>query len=314
MDSFGPGDPLIDKVAWLYYMDDLTQQEIAERLSLSRPKVGRLLKKARGLGVVQIQLSESATVHVKLERELEAHFGLSEAIVVDVTEDEARGLHLIGQAAAHHLQRVLGDSFKLGLGMGRTIAEILPFIAPRQVTDGTIMGVAGGFSQPELTTNPYDFSWRLADLLGARVEHLYVPLIVESPAAREALLQDRLIRRQLERAATCDVVVVGIGPLREDGLLVKLGYCDAELVCGLREQGAVGDIMARFFDRQGRPIPSELDKRVIGLDLEQLKRIPHVIAVAGGSGKAEAILGALRTGCLDVLITDSSTAERVINP
>jgi DNA-binding transcriptional regulator LsrR (DeoR family) len=304
--------PLIDKVAWLYYVDDLTQQEIADRLHLSRSKVGRLLQKARDLGIVEISLSESAIVHVKLERELENSFELAEAVVVDSADDEAQERRLMGRAAAHHLPRVLGKSFKLGLGMGRTVTEILPFVTPWQLTDGTIMGVAGGLSQPELTTNPYDISWRLSNLLGARVEHLYAPFVVENAAAREVLLQDRLTRQQLERAATCDVVVVGIGPLLDNGLLVRLGYCDVALIRQLREQGTVGDIMGRFFDIQGHPIANEMDERLIGLDLEQLKQIPEVIAVAGGHSKVKAILGALRTGSVDVLITTAYTAEKVL--
>jgi DNA-binding transcriptional regulator LsrR (DeoR family) len=107
---------------------------------------------------------------------------------------------------------------------------------------------------------------------------------------------------------------VGIGaPCRSvvirDGNIMS----QAELE-GLLKLGAVGDIALRYFDQDGRPICGELDERVIGITLEELKKIEWVVGVAGGVEKLQAIRGALLGKNVNVLITDQHTAMELLRP
>jgi DNA-binding transcriptional regulator LsrR (DeoR family) len=134
---------------------------------------------------------------------------------------------------------------------------------------------------------------------------------VDSPDIKEAMLRDRSIRAALEAAAAAEVALVGIGTLDDTAPLIRDGHISRRDRQRLQAQGAVGDMSTRFFNAEGEPV-HVLDDRLIAVEWEQLKAIPLVIAMAAGLEKRAAVLGALRAGCIDVLVTDESTARAVL--
>ncbi len=228
IDQFTDKERLV-KIAWLYYFGGLTQQEIAKKLNLSRPKVGRMIKKALDMGIVEIRLSPSVkSYHFEIENELETRFGLREALVVDSGSDKASLYDNLGIAGARYLNRILEDEFLLGIALGTSIAAMIPYITPRKASGGTIITLSGGFSQSGYDTAAYNVSWPLADLLNARLEQLYCPLVAESEETRNAILGDRHLRAQFERATTCDVAIVSIGNVNLDMPLYTFDFCEKE--------------------------------------------------------------------------------------
>jgi len=304
-------DDLLVRIAWLYYIEGLTQQEIANRLHLPRIKVTRLLKKARDEGIVEFRIAKS-TAHLELERELRRRFGLKDALVVPTPLRGEQLRTALGEAAAQYLQPLFRPGLVVGLGMGRTLAEIPRFVKPQPDSGCIFVEMVGGAGRSDLGFDTYNVSWRLAERCGGVAEHVFTPVVVESAEARAALLQDSQITATLEKAAHCDVGLVGIGSTGDDMVLFQLGYCDYDTVRDLRARGAVGDIIGHFFDIDGRPVNCELEDRLVALSLEQLHAIPTVIAIAGGTEKTEAILGALRGSHVNVLITDMETARAVL--
>lgn len=302
---------LLGKISWHYYVDGLTQKEIGERLGLSRLKVVRLLKRARAEGVVEIRIASDVRLNTELARSLEDRFGLQEAIVTDPVED-GDSPSALGRAGAQFLERNLQDDLVMGIGMGRTVSSILPPMVPRKLTGVTIRTLAGAYEEPGRHSNAYNIAWRLADLLGATSEQLYCPLIVPDSTTRAALLQDHTLRELLESVSACDIVLVGLGALDSGSPLIRLGYVSQQQLEALRAEGAAGEILGRFYDFSGNLLQTEFDERTLGISLEQLGEIPTVIALAHGANKVGPMLGALRTGCLDVLITDRWTAESVL--
>ncbi len=305
------GDDLLVRIAWLYYIEDLTQQEIADRIHLPRVKVTRLLKQARDEGIVEFRIVKP-TVHLELERELRLHFGLKDAIVIPTPLDGERLRPALGEAAAKYLQSLFRPGLVIGLGMGRTLAEIPDFVEPIPSSGCVFREMVGGSSRADLGLDTYNVSWRLAERCGGIVEHIFAPLLVESTETREALWNDSRIVATLEKAAQCDVGVVGIGDVGDDMLLFQLGCCDAATVRYLQDRGAVGDILGRMFDVNGERVRCEMDERLIALDLEQLRGISTMVAIAGGTEKTRAILGALRGSYVNVLITDMESARAVL--
>jgi DNA-binding transcriptional regulator LsrR (DeoR family) len=301
----------LGKLAWLYYVDGLTQKEIAERVGLSRLKVVRLLQRARAEGVVQINLASDLRLNTGLARGLEERFSLQEAIVTEPVADPELGEE-IGRAGGRFLDRVLRANLTLGIGMGRTVASLLPHVPSRNLENAVIRTLAGAYEEPGRETNAYDISWRLADQLDATVEPLHCPLIVATRETRDALLEDRLLRSVLDNLAKCDLALIGLGALDVDSPLARMGYCTTGQLNVLKKQGAVGEILGRFYDLEGKVLESEFDGRTIGISISQLSQIPTVVAMAFGPRKTLTILGALRTGCINVLITDRWTAETVL--
>jgi DNA-binding transcriptional regulator LsrR (DeoR family) len=305
-------DDLLARIAWLYYVEDLTQQEIGDRLYLPRVKVARLLKKAREDGVVEFRIVKP-TAHFELERQLRTRFHLKDALVIPAPLNRELLRESLGKAAARHLQGLFHSDMVVGLGMGRTLAEIPQYMEPHQGGNCVFAEMVGGAGRTDLGFDTYNVSWRFAQRCGGIAEHVFSPVVVESSAARSMLLRDSNIVASLDRAAKCDLALVGIGATKDDMVLHQLGYCDQEVADDLRSRGAVGDVIGHFFDRDGQSVHCGIEDRLIALSLDQLHSIPTVIAVAGGSdSKAEAILGALRGQHIDVLITDMHTAQNVI--
>jgi len=304
-------DQLLSRIAWFYYIEDLTQKEIASRFGLSRVKVVRLLKDARERGLVEFRISGMGASYLPLERSLRQAFGLLDARVVESPASPQRLRADLGQAAAAYLSRTMKPNMLVGLGMGRTLAEIPQHLKPMTGTCHFIEMV-GGIARG-LSFDSYKVSSLLADRCGGEVEHLYTPLIVETASARQAFLSDRQIWSVLERAATSDVALVSVGTVDLDSFLFQAGYVDEAGIATLVERGAVGDVIGHFFDIEGRPVSCPTDDRMIGLSLSELSRIPKVVCVAGGLGKVQSIIGALRGRYVNILITDADTAQALLD-
>jgi deoxyribonucleoside regulator len=306
-------EELIIKVSWLYYFGNLTQQEIARKMNLSRSKVGRLLQKALTDDIIEIKFNSSVqSYHSSLESEFEDRFNLREALITNSSDDPSELLDNLGHACARYLDRALGDDFILGIGLGTTIAAVLPHLVPRKSSNGTIVTLSGGFSQAGFDTSAYNISWPMANKLNARLEQMLCPLVAETVEVRNAIMGDSNIQAQLDRARSCDIALVSIGPVNHDMNLYNFGYIPIDDVRTLLDAGAVGEVLSSFYDQSGKLLETEVGKRNIGLGIPDLKRIPISVAVSGGLKKAEAILGALKNGFLDVLITDVNAAEAIL--
>lgn len=306
-------EEIMVRVSWLYYRGGFTQQEIADKLHLSRAKVGRLLAKALEEGIVEINLSPRANlINLSLESQMESRFNLREALIVPTHDDPLRLRENLGRAAGRFLDRSLRDEFTLGIGLGTSVAAVLPFVTSRNPSDSTVLTLSGGFTQPDHDVSGYDISWPLADTLGAKLEVLFCPLVAETASVKKAILSDQKLAAQVKRAEDVDIALVSIGFPDYAMPLYRLGFCEREDVDALIEAGAVGEVIVTFFDINGEFVRTNLYDRSIGVPFETLKKIPETVGIAGGLEKRDAILGALRSGALDVLITDERTAEEVL--
>jgi DNA-binding transcriptional regulator LsrR (DeoR family) len=299
---------LLSKIGTLYYVQNLTQQEIAARLHLSRPKVSRLLQQARDLGIVQISIVHTNGNHIHLESELERRYGLQEVLIVDMDEDdpsEQALKHHLGMAAAGYFERSIQPGDVVGIAWGTTLEAMIQSVhlelSGPQVH---VVQVLGGIGPAEAKVHAADLSRRLASQIGGSLTLLQTPAIVSSRQVRDVLLADENIREAVAMFSRLTIAYVGIGPLETH----VLPRADIE---ELGQAGAVGDIALRFFDEQGRPVNTSLADRLIAIGLDELNRAKTVVGVAGGERKYSAIRGALLGGHLDVLVTDSATARRL---
>lgn len=306
---------LLVKVARLYYEQNLTQQEIAVLLRLSRPKVSRLLQQARDEHIVQISIIAPSGVFADLERELEQRYGLKEAIVVETSPDErAAGIaRTLGSAAAEYLTRTVQDGDTIAVSWGVTVASTVDALPATPRHGVRVVQLIGGLGEPSAEVHATGLASRVAQAFGASLTLLPAPGIVGSAQVRQILLGDPHINQAITQAAAANIVLVGIGAPTPEAVLLRDGdIISWDEVRGLTDRGAVGDIALRFFTAQGEPVSSEIDERVIGLDLATLRSRPHVVGVAGGPAKLAPILGAVRGKLINVLVTDQHTAERLL--
>jgi len=305
---------LLAQVASMYYQEELTQNQIAEQLGLSRVKVYRLLKQAKAEEVVQITVNWLISRNTELEAQLQQIFKLEEALVLKRgAHRRTQALQRLGQLGARYLERILADGSTMAVCLGRTSYETINAISPNFRARVRVAQAVGSMPLLMKDLDSAALARELARKLGGEVLYLTSPLMADSVSAGEVIRSQRNIKHTLEAARRADVALTGIGNL--DPAISgfhKAGFISAEKLAALTAAGAVGDMAGQIFTIDGQLFDTNINRRVIGITLAELKQIPTTIAVAMGREKARAILGGLRTGAINVLCTDEDAAAEVI--
>jgi DNA-binding transcriptional regulator LsrR (DeoR family) len=306
---------LMAKIARMYHERGMRQSDIAEELHVSQPRVSRLLKRAQEIGIVRTTVTLPSGVHTDAEEALEQRFGLSEAVVVDVAgsdEDVARAL---GAGLADYLEATLmgGDTVGISSWSATLLAAVESMRPARGTVVDTVVQLVGGVGNPRVQMQATRLIGRFAQNTGANPVFMPTPGMLGSPSARDALMADPTVADVMSIWPRLTMVLVGIGSLEPSPLLRESGNALAEAdQSTLRAAGAVGDICLRFFEASGSAVHTRVDDRVIGIDFDQLLRVPRRVGVAGGARKHSAILAALLGGWVNVLVTDAAEAERLL--
>jgi lsr operon transcriptional repressor len=308
-------EEILLRVAWFYYKDELTQDEIAKRLSVSRASVGRMLERARKVGLVSISLNADHLEAFALSGELRRAFGLAEALVVPDHDKEPVDQDLLnarlGLGGAQFMATHLRPGATLGVGLGETVSRVIAAInfgAVGPVHMVTLTGGVDGYL-PTLLSSKGE-SAAESEVTTATV--IPSPIVASTPQLAAAMKAEPTIQQGLKEACGVGQALVGVGTPTLDATIVQMGYLGDTDVRRLRDIGVVGDILGQFFDASGKIVDLPIHDRRIGIELADLARIPKVVGVAGGLHKAEAILGALHGGFLDVLVTNELVAIRLL--
>lgn len=311
---------IILKIFHDYYVRNMSQSEIASRHFISRQKVQRFLEQGRSENLVEVRIRFPERIHGAVESELEDRYGLLEAIVAsaDPEHDFAMARRDIAEFAADYFLRVVGDGMIVSVCWSTFISGMVDQIVRK--VDATHGGpgalelvqsfgmVAGG----EQDLRIFDAPRRLATALGAKLHLVMAPGIAASADAHRALMEDPAVAGVLALARKSDAAFLGIGAVDGESNLVRAARAIPGLLGKLKKRGAVGDMNGRFFDRHGNPVESEIDERLIGLTLDEVRELPLVVGVSGGPGKYEALRAALEGGLVKTIIIDIDNARRLL--
>jgi len=303
---------LLTRVASQYYLEGMTQEAVARSLRLSRPKVGRLLDRARIAGIVEITVHVHPDIGLQVEAALVSEFGLDQVLLVNDQTDESGQRASVARAAAGLLRHRLTDGDVVALGMGRNVGAVPDFIGVPPPRAATFVSAIGGSPLVDTGVNPNEICRRLAEAFAGSAEVLYAPAYAETPEVRDAFINHDGLREVLERARTANVALIGIGNARDDSAVVRMGCFSVSEMRRLRERGAVGDILGSFFDVDGHAVVDGIGDRVVAIGRADLEAIEYVVAICSERDKGDAILGALRSGMVNVLVTNLSTARTVL--
>ena len=302
--EFSYEDKLLTKVAWYYYIEGYTQQEIGEYLSIPRLRVNRLLDKARKAGIIQFSVREGDSKRMIVERELITQFGLKDAFVVPSPLNEQDINESVAQAAAMYIHERLEKTGYINMGYGDTSSRILNHLANICEFPVNVVSLTGGVN--------YYLPNTRSSIFNAKLYLTPAPLLMASEDIVKAMEQEPSVKQIRHMATLAQMSIVGIGGADSNATLLTNGTLNHSDVLLLSMQGAVGDMLCHFIDKDGNVIQSSLERRLMSTPLEQLKEMNNSIGVAGGSTKSEAILAALKGNYLDVLITDEATATNVL--
>ena len=301
---------LLIKVAEYYYNEDLNQQQIAKRLNISRVKVSRLLTEARNKGIVKIEIVYPKDNCIELERQLEEKYHLEEVVIISSSSNSPDSIHMeVTNTAAQFIEEKVNPKDIIGIAWGRTLKRVSDRIGEvnKEVEIVQLLGNIGSseYSGDVIVRN-------IAKSFQGSIYLLPAPAIVDNIEIKEAIKSDGHISSILEMQKQCSLAIVGIGQVSEKSTLVMSNYLKEEDLKRLKSDGAVGEVVGRFVDENGQICKTSVNDRVLGIEIDSLKEIPCVVAIASGEEKGKSIKAVLKTGSIDVLITDENTAQNIL--
>lgn len=300
------------KIAYWYYTLGLTQDEIARRLSLSRQKVNQIISSLVDLGIVTISVNGYEREFSDLERSLEDRYGLTEAIIVDDFDDPDNAIHSVASTAALYLNETVTKGMNIGVSWGSALAEMVKEMTYHKKAGCCVVPMMGVQNMDQRIEKTDEIARNMANKLDCHSYMLYAPVLVDRAETKKWLMQERTIIAAYERMKQCDIAFLGIGELTETATMCTRGVLSKEEVRRLREDGFVADISMNPIRADGSWDNCYLTDRLINANIPMLKDINNTVAVVSGIRKTEAIRACLKTGCINTLIVDETTARHVL--
>lgn len=313
----GARTAVASEVARLFFDRQLSKVEIGQRLGISRFRVARLIEQALDEDLVRIEFREIPPVDRERAARIEREYGLDLCVVAGAgSTSSATSTEAVARLAASVAAEMIGPSDVVGIAWGSTLASVVASIPPRSDGSIEVVQLAGSSVRLDRRGDPGELGRVLGDRLGAVHHPLHAPAFVDDPRLRAALLAQPDLADTVAAFDRLSIAIVGIGawPVGAragESSLIRSGAlapADVERLTGL---GAVGDLVVHAFDAAGRFVAPDLAERAIAVPIDRLREVPRVVAVAAGRSKATAIRGALASGVVDVLVTDSTAADAI---
>jgi DNA-binding transcriptional regulator LsrR (DeoR family) len=296
----------------MYFIEQMTQNEIADVLGIGRVTVVRMLAEARARAEVKIAIESELVEIVRLERALEKAFGLEQAIVAPLSAPEADPIPAIAAKTGSFVSETMKSGMRVGVGWGQTLFGSLPFISSKSLSDFKVISLLGGVGVAR-RFNPAEFAWRFAQAFQGDGYLIPTPAVVDSVATKVALVERCGLQEIFQLADTLDAVLVSIGGIASATTFYRGGFLKDSDREALLARGAVGDLLFHFFDRNGDLVDHPVNDLVMSVEVDRLRRAPMRILTSGGQEKIEALLGAMNLFAPTVLITDEESARRMLD-
>ena len=303
-------DDVKTRIAWLYYVEGKTQDEVANIVGMNRSRVLRILAAARLDGTVQIRVTTRMSRCVELERQLESRWSLTRAIVVPEPQDPSQLRAIIGAEVGAYMSQAVTSDMTVGLGWGKTLTSGVPAIVPRGADGVKVVAMLGGLTRVS-EINPSEFAWRVADRLSAECYMLASPVYAPDKRTRDALMAHPGLAEVFVRTQSLDMAVVSVGDLTPHSVFSEYGLLTREEIASLEAAGAVGDLLCHFIDADGNVIDHPVNERVIAVNPNTLRGTRQIVLASGGWHKLTVIRAALKLLRPTVLIVNETVAERL---
>lgn len=303
-------DDVKTRIAWLYYVEGMTQDEVASLMGMNRSRILRVLAAARQDGTVQIRVTTRMSRCIELERMLEQKWSLTRAIVVPEPQDEAQLRAIIGAEVGAYMSTAVTSNMTVGLGWGKTLTNGVPAIVPRTADGVRVLSMLGGLTRVS-EVNPSEFAWRVADRLSAECYMLAGPVYAPDRQTRDALMSHPGIAEVFARARSLDMAILSVGDLTPHSVFSEYGLLTREEIASLEAAGAVGDVLCHFIDADGNLVDHPVNERVLAVNPLDLRGTRNIVLASGGWHKLTTIRGALKLLRPTVLIVNELVAERL---
>lgn len=299
---------LLSEVATLYYVHNMTQSEIATRLFTSRSKISRLLKESREKSIVEIKINEPCERNLELEELLLKRFNLQYVRVLKNNNNSyEETLQKIGRLGAFHLENTIDKKTILGVSWGRTIYNTINSLNCNKNIPITVVQVMGSASKNNRQFDSLELTRRIAETYGGEYHYLTAPLFLDSLETKQILYKDPIILDTLNLAKHANMLLTGLGTIdTESSNSIWKGYLNSYSKHNLIANGSIGHICAHFIDSNGNRVNCDMNDKLVGIELEDLRKIENVVCLTCGKQKSKVLLSALKGGYINTLITDDT--------
>ncbi len=298
--SESKSDRLRIRAAWMYFVEQMTQNEIADVLGVGRVTIVRMLADARARNEVKISIESELSEIVRLERALERTFGLQQALVAPLSDPNADPIPAISARTGSFMSEAMKSGMRVGVGWGRTLFGTLPFISAKSLSDFRVISLLGGIGATR------------AQIFQGEGYLIPTPAVVDSIETKVALVERCGLNEIFEMADALDAVLLSVGGVASATTFYRDGFLTEKEREALVSHGAVGDLLFHFFDRNGDLVDHPINSRVMSVDVDRLRKAPIRILTSGGREKDDAMLGAMNLVQPTILITDEESARRML--
>jgi DNA-binding transcriptional regulator LsrR (DeoR family) len=305
---------LVIKICQLYYEENLSQKAISQKLFVSRPQISRMLAYARDAGLIIIRLNNPYAEEDRLERKLVKKYRLRTVQVINTfSKEENEAREIIGQNAGSRISHYLSRYKTIGIVSGKSVFHVINNILPAHNKNLSFISLVGGMGSSGAEWQANYMSQCLAEKTGGKAYLLHAPLIMRNENAKKNLEHEEGIQHIFNLAGTCEMIFAGIGQINADATLIESGILNQEDMTFLKQAGAIAAIGAIFLNKKGMVLDNEFTRRFIGISAAQLHACPHVVAIAFGKEKIDAIDASLRSSLIHELITNADTARSLLD-
>ncbi|MCT4579534.1 sugar-binding transcriptional regulator [Donghicola sp.] len=307
-------EAFITEVCWHYYVNEMTQAEVARLMDVTRLRVNQAIQRARSLGMVKIQIESPFSTRVDAQETLKNVLGIDRAIVAPANRDNYDYHQPTGAALAALLTERMraGGWSSFGVSWGLTLDAAIARLPKQNHPDLEVVSILGGTAQGS-SFNSFGIASGFARAFGAHYSILTAPIYLSEGLDRDLFLSQFALREHFQKFDTLDAVLLTCSNVSNKSFLVSHGLPSELTPESLVEQGAIGDVLGQFLDKDGNSVSKEVDDRAVGMLLKTVQRVPEKIMAAAGPHKVEIIRAACKRGLVDTLVTDDVTAELLMS-
>jgi DNA-binding transcriptional regulator LsrR (DeoR family) len=304
----------LTEVAKHYYLDSMSQSEIAELYKISRPTVANILKECREKGIVEIRINDSSPFSSEPGKKLSNLFNLATVCVVPNEADYPLTLYKTCQEAAGFIMSLLADRTNIGIAWGTALYHTIRQLSKVALVDCNVVQLMGGLGASALFYDGSELARILAEKINGRSYPFLSPLLVKTTELKQALLSEPGIRETVEKTRILDIALVGLSSDQpQDSVAVRSGFLSAEEAQDIYNKGSCGHLCGYHYDSNGCFMDIPINKRVVGIDIDSFLNTKRRIGIACGRQKSRAIYAALKGNLITDLFTDELTALQIIS-
>lgn len=302
------------KIATWYYQYGWTQAQIAQKIGISRSIISKKLQDAKELGIVEIFIKDETAYTVELEQQLEQKYGLEEVIVVathNLGEEEAA--NLVAKKAAYSLSKRIARVNKLGISWGKTLrrfANEYPYFTHKELT---IVPLIGGMGSGDVDLHSNQICYDLKRKMQCDCKYLYAPALVDDTNMKDDLSKNKYIKEVIDEGKKVDMAIIAVSSPYANSTMREIGYITDKDIEEMRYYDVVGDSNSHFYVEDGSEAKCPLNERVIGLNLDELRNIPLVATIVTGTSKEQALISALKSNLINIMVINDKMAEHILN-